>query len=82
MCSPGYSFYSLKQDFAVQGGVCVYFFAGHQYRLIDGMFSFDDAESLCREDQGYSVEIGSDEENQFIFDLLVGKYNFAHLIVS
>ena len=46
--------------------MCVYSFAGHQYRLIDGMFAFDDAESLCGEDQGYILEIGSDEENQFI----------------
>ena len=61
--------------FFVVGNICEFHAFGHCYKFFDTLSTFEEAQSLCDEQQGHVVEVGSAEENEFVFEVLVGKKN-------
>ena len=56
------------------GGICEYHFSGHCYKYFDSASTLTAADDLCASNdlQGYIVEVGSDDENEFVFGVLTG----------
>ena len=72
ICYVYHSFYFIVD------GMCEYHAFGLRYRFVNTRRGQNNAENECATHDGYIVEVASTEEDEFVFEVLVGKYYFEY----